>query len=153
MRMTRGMWAVAALGAVLVFGAASFRVAAAPAGSAVEPRPGTGERGQAGPSAGAQPGSKGPGTLRVVCEGSGAGSAERSSGWSWAKVGRDILLTVVYSLLGLVIALFGYQVYHWITPFDLRKELEVDQNTALGIVAGAIILGLCIIVAAAILSP
>ncbi|MBN2723999.1 MAG: DUF350 domain-containing protein [Deltaproteobacteria bacterium] len=65
----------------------------------------------------------------------------------------DILATLVYSLMGLAIALFGYKVYDWITPFDLRKELEIDQNTSLGIVAGAIILGLCIIVAAAIMSP
>lgn len=71
----------------------------------------------------------------------------------WPKVARDLLLTLIFSLLGLVIALFGYFVYHWIVPFDLRKELEVDQNTSLGIVAGSIILGLCIIVAAAIASP
>ena len=71
----------------------------------------------------------------------------------WPKVARDLLLTLIFSLLGLVIALFGYFVYHWIVPFDLRKELEIDQNTSLGIVAGSIILGLCIIVAAAIASP
>ncbi|MBU1221139.1 DUF350 domain-containing protein [Myxococcota bacterium] len=65
----------------------------------------------------------------------------------------DIVATLIYSLMGLVIALFGYKVYDWITPFDLRKELEIDQNTALGIVCGAIIIGLCIIVAAAIMSP
>ncbi len=65
----------------------------------------------------------------------------------------DIVATLVYSLLGLIIALFGYKVYDWITPFDLRKELEIDQNTSLGIVAGAIILGLCIIIAASIMSP
>jgi hypothetical protein len=73
--------------------------------------------------------------------------------FNWSKVGRDLLLTLIFSLLGLAIALFGYFVYHWIVPFDLRKELEIDQNTSLGIVAGSIILGLCIIVAAAIASP
>ena len=65
----------------------------------------------------------------------------------------DIVATLIYSLLGLVVALFGYKVYDWITPFDLRKELEIDQNTSLGIVAGSIILGLCIIIAASIMSP
>ena len=72
----------------------------------------------------------------------------------FAKINlADLLATLVYSFLGLFIALLGYKIYDWITPFDLRKELEIDQNTALGIVAGAIILGLCIIVAAAIMSP
>jgi len=62
----------------------------------------------------------------------------------------DLVATLVYALLGLALGLFGYKVYDWITPFDLRKELEIDQNTSIGIVCGAIILGMCIIVAAAI---
>ncbi len=62
----------------------------------------------------------------------------------------DLVATLVYALLGLALGLFGYKVYDWITPFDLRKELEIDQNTSVGIVCGAIILGMCIIVAAAI---
>ncbi|MFH2007910.1 MAG: DUF350 domain-containing protein [bacterium] len=73
--------------------------------------------------------------------------------FDWSKIGRDVVLTLIFSLLGLIVALFGYFVYHWIVPFDLVKELEIDQNTSLGIVLGAIILGLCIIVAAAIASP
>jgi len=62
----------------------------------------------------------------------------------------DLVAVVVYALLGLVLGLLGYKVYDWITPFDLRKELEIDQNTSVGIVCGAIILGMCLIVAAAI---
>jgi len=62
----------------------------------------------------------------------------------------DLMATLIYSLLGLVLGLFGYKVYDWITPFDLRKELEIDQNTSVGIICGAIILGMCIIVAATI---
>ncbi len=37
-----------------------------------------------------------------------------------------------------------------VLPFSLRKEIEVDQNTALGIVLGSLILGISIIIAAAI---
>ncbi len=62
----------------------------------------------------------------------------------------DLVAVVVYALLGLFLGLLGYKVYDWITPFDLRKELEIDQNTSVGIVCGAIILGMCLIVAAAI---
>ncbi len=152
MNAKRNMWA--AVGALLIFGAASLRVAAAPAGVPAEPRAGGTVPSGMAPAARPQAPGAPSGHLQVVCERPRAASSERSAGsWSWGKLGRDLLLTVVYSLVGLAIALFGYQVYHWITPFDLRKELEVDQNTALGIVAGAIILGLCIIVAAAILSP
>jgi uncharacterized membrane protein YjfL (UPF0719 family) len=36
------------------------------------------------------------------------------------------------------------------TPFSLRKEIEEDQNVALGVVLGAVVIGIAIIVAAAI---
>ncbi len=81
------------------------------------------------------------------------GKAGKGPLFNWSKIGKDLLLTLIFSLLGLCVAMFGYFVYHWIVPFDLRKELEIDQNTSLGIVVGSIILGLCIIVAAAIASP
>ena len=35
-------------------------------------------------------------------------------------------------------------------PFSMRKEIEDDQNTALAIVIGAVILGLAIIIASTI---
>lgn len=62
----------------------------------------------------------------------------------------ELVAAVVYALLGLFLGLLGYKVYDWLTPFDLRKELEIDQNTSVGIVCGAIILGMCLIVAAAV---
>ncbi len=56
----------------------------------------------------------------------------------------------VFSLLG--VALFGlvFFIIVRITPFSIRKELEEDQNIALGILMGSVMLGLAIIVAAAI---
>ncbi len=96
-----------------------------------------------------------PSAPAPMASGKAASTAKTAKGplFNWSKIGKDLVLTLIFSLLGLVIALFGYFVYHWIVPFDLRKELEIDQNTSLGIVAGSIILGLCIIVAAAIASP
>jgi uncharacterized membrane protein YjfL (UPF0719 family) len=37
-----------------------------------------------------------------------------------------------------------------VTPFSIRKEIEEDQNTALAILIGSVILGLSLIIAAAI---
>ncbi len=88
-----------------------------------------------------------------TAKGKAKGKTAKGAMFDWAKIGRDLLLTLIFSMLGLVVAMFGYFVYHWIVPFDLVKELEVDQNTSLGIVVGSLILGLCIIVAAAIASP
>ncbi|MDA3862767.1 MAG: DUF350 domain-containing protein [Deltaproteobacteria bacterium] len=78
----------------------------------------------------------------------------KRTGGIFAKIYlADIISTLFYSLMGLAVALFGYKVYDIITPFDLKKELEVDQNTSLGIVVGSIILGLSLIIAASIMSP
>jgi uncharacterized membrane protein YjfL (UPF0719 family) len=36
-----------------------------------------------------------------------------------------------------------------ISPFSVRKEIEIDQNTSLGIIIGAVMIGLSIIIASA----
>jgi uncharacterized membrane protein YjfL (UPF0719 family) len=61
-----------------------------------------------------------------------------------------LLASLVYSLIGLAVFVAGLFVFRLIMPFDVHKEIEADQNTALGIVMGSFIIGLAIIVAAAI---
>ena len=56
----------------------------------------------------------------------------------------------VFSLLGVVLFGLVFFIIVRITPFSIRKELEEDQNIALGILLGSVMLGLAIIVAAAI---
>ena len=62
----------------------------------------------------------------------------------------QFVLTLVYSFVGLAIFGFGFWLFNKITPFSVQKEIEEDQNTALGIIIGAVIIGLAIIIAAAI---
>jgi uncharacterized membrane protein YjfL (UPF0719 family) len=62
----------------------------------------------------------------------------------------NVVASLVYSLIGLAVFVGGLFVFRLVMPFDVHKEIEVDQNTALGIVMGSFILGLAIIVAAAI---
>ncbi|GMV43465.1 MAG: hypothetical protein AMXMBFR64_51810 [Myxococcales bacterium] len=63
---------------------------------------------------------------------------------------ETLLGTVVYAALGLALFAVAFWIINKIVPFSLRKEIEEDQNTALGIVIGAVLLGLSIILAAAI---
>ena len=37
-----------------------------------------------------------------------------------------------------------------VAPFSIRKEIEEDQNTSLGIIIGAVILGISMIISAAV---
>ena len=60
--------------------------------------------------------------------------------------------TIVYSLLGLVIFYVGFVIFEKLTPFSLRKEIEEDQNVALGVIMGAGMIALAIIISAAIQS-
>lgn len=47
--------------------------------------------------------------------------------------------------------ILAYKVYDLIVPFDLTKELEEDQNIAVGIVIAGMIIGISIIIAATIM--
>ena len=55
-----------------------------------------------------------------------------------------------YSLVGLLLFGAAFLILQKIVPFSIRKEIEEDQNTALGIVIGAVFIASAIIVAAAI---
>ncbi|MBZ0121056.1 MAG: DUF350 domain-containing protein [Sandaracinaceae bacterium] len=59
------------------------------------------------------------------------------------------LETVVFVLIGLVLFAFAFWLITKVAPFSVRKEIEEDQNTALAIVIGSVILGIAWIVAAA----
>jgi putative membrane protein len=63
---------------------------------------------------------------------------------------KTIVASVVYSLIGIAMFALGFLVIKLVTPFSIRKEIEEDQNTALAIVIGSVILGLSIIIAHAI---
>ena len=58
--------------------------------------------------------------------------------------------TIVYVIMGLVVFSVGFLIIRKVTPFSIRKEIEEDQNIALGIIIGSVILGLAVIIAAAI---
>lgn len=68
----------------------------------------------------------------------------------WAPFVKALVASVVYSLIGIIMFLASFAIIRMLTPFSLRKEIEEDQNTALAILIGSVILGLSIIIAAAI---
>lgn len=58
--------------------------------------------------------------------------------------------TIIFVVIGLVVFAIAFFVLDKVTPFSIQKEIEEDQNTALGIVIGALLIGIAIIIAAAI---
>jgi uncharacterized membrane protein YjfL (UPF0719 family) len=53
-------------------------------------------------------------------------------------------------VLGILVFGLAFWVIVKVTPFSIRKEIEEDQNTSLGIVIGSVIIGLSLIISAAI---
>ena len=63
---------------------------------------------------------------------------------------RPVVDSVLYSALGTAVLLVAFAAIERILPFSLRKEVAEDQNVALGIILGAFILGVAVIISAAI---
>lgn len=70
--------------------------------------------------------------------------------WHPHSFGMAIIATIVFGLVGIILALVGFKLFDLITPFNLEKEMCENKNVAVGVLCGAIVLGVCIIVAAAI---
>ena len=63
----------------------------------------------------------------------------------------QLLAAAVFAIVGIFILCLSFWLMNKLAPFSLRKEIEEDQNTALAIVIGAVVIGMSIIIAAAIL--
>ncbi|MFT3743111.1 MAG: DUF350 domain-containing protein [Pyrinomonadaceae bacterium] len=58
--------------------------------------------------------------------------------------------TTIFVLIGLVVFAIAFFIVVMVAPFSVKKEIEEDQNTSLAIIIGAIIIGVAMIISAAI---
>ncbi len=68
----------------------------------------------------------------------------------WETQQGHMVASVVYSLIGVAIFAIAFLLMERIAPFSLRKELAEDDNIAVGILLGSVVIGLSIIISAAI---
>lgn len=61
-----------------------------------------------------------------------------------------ILNALVYSVLGIVVFVTSFAILDKLTPYHLWKEIVEDHNSALAVLVGAMSIGICVIIAAAI---
>ena len=64
--------------------------------------------------------------------------------------GRQLIATLAFTILGLLLFGLAFWIIGKVSPFSIRKEIEEDQNTALAIVIASIIIGIALIVSAAV---
>lgn len=61
-----------------------------------------------------------------------------------------LLATILYTVFGVFVFALAFWVIVKMAPFSVRKEIEDDQNVALAVVVGSVILGLALIIAATV---
>jgi hypothetical protein len=72
-------------------------------------------------------------------------------GWHAQSLWQAVAYMVLFALIGIALAIAGYKLFDKCTPGDLHKEILENRNVAAAIVAGSVILGVCVIIAAAML--
>ncbi len=65
-------------------------------------------------------------------------------------IGRQFGITLGYAIIGIIAFALTFWVLTKIVPFSIRKEIEEDHNVALAIVMAAVIIGIALIVSAAV---
>ena len=63
---------------------------------------------------------------------------------------HSILWSIAFGLVGIILTVLGFKIFDWLTPIKVEQELAEKQNIAVAIVVAATIIGVAIVVAAAI---
>ena len=61
-----------------------------------------------------------------------------------------IFNAAIFAALGIVIFCAAFAIIDWITPYKLWEEIVEGKNVALAIMVGAMSIGMCLIIAAAV---
>jgi uncharacterized membrane protein YjfL (UPF0719 family) len=69
---------------------------------------------------------------------------------SLAVLGGHLLAAIVFSLVGVIVFFGCLLLMEKLTPFSILKEIGDEHNMAVALIVGAIVLGISIIIAAAI---
>ena len=62
----------------------------------------------------------------------------------------NIRAALVFAFIGIAVFVSAFVVIDKLTPYDLWKEIVEEKNLALAILVGAMSIGICIIIAAAV---
>jgi uncharacterized membrane protein YjfL (UPF0719 family) len=64
---------------------------------------------------------------------------------------RLILDASLFGVAGIALLIVGYYIWELVTPYNLRRELQDNKNVAVAVVVAAFILGMAIVIAAALI--
>jgi putative membrane protein len=80
-----------------------------------------------------------------------ANAQEAVANWHARTLGEAVWQVALFALLGVALAIVGYKLFDLATPGKLHHEILQNKNVAAAIIGAAVILGVCVLVAAAML--
>jgi putative membrane protein len=66
------------------------------------------------------------------------------------NMGDAVVSTAVFAGIGLAVFLLAIWLMTKLAPFSVKKEIEEDQNVALAIIMAGVLIGISLIIAAAV---
>lgn len=97
------------------------------------------------------------GFVMIVLAAATSAFAETTTGgapgtrWKPDTFWMSIVSTLVFGGIGIVLAIVGFKLFDLAIPFKLDAEVCEKQNMAVALLSAAMVLGVCIIIAAAVL--
>ncbi|MFT3699809.1 MAG: DUF350 domain-containing protein [Kofleriaceae bacterium] len=67
-----------------------------------------------------------------------------------SEMGDNVVSSAVFAAIGLAVFGIAFFLITKIAPFSIKKEIEEDQNIALGIIIAGVLIGIALIISAAI---
>lgn len=66
------------------------------------------------------------------------------------NLGEAVVSSAAFAGIGVVVFLIAFWLMTKLAPFSVRKEIEEDQNVALAVIMAGVLIGISLIIAAAI---
>ena len=66
------------------------------------------------------------------------------------NLGDAVVSTAVFAGIGLAVFGIAFWLMTKLAPFSVKKEIEEDQNTALAVIMAGVLIGISLIIAAAV---
>lgn len=63
---------------------------------------------------------------------------------------QNVEAALIFAAIGIAVFVAAFVLIDRLTPYDLWKEIVVEKNLALAVLIGAMSIGMCIIIAAAV---
>jgi putative membrane protein len=65
-------------------------------------------------------------------------------------IAHNIEAALVFAFIGIAVFVLSFLIIDRLTPYDLWREIVQEKNMALAVLIGAMSIGVCIIIAAAV---